>query len=294
VAATILGGLGVIGANRSGEPSAPPATPVANLAFRSAPDPSDPAVVWAVGDGADGSDAARTVALRIAADRPDRMLYLGDVYERGSAGDFRNGYDTVYGRLSQITAPTPGNHDWPAHREGYDPYWRARTGAATPPWYAFRAGGWQLISLNSEAPHGSGSAQLRWLNARLRRSSGTCVLAFWHRPLQSAGEHGDQPDVAPLWNALRGRATLVLNGHDHDLQRLRPRDGITQLVAGAGGRSRYALHRDDRLLFGDDDHDGALRLRLRPGSATIAFVSARGVTLDASRVTCRAPPSAKR
>lgn len=298
VVTMILGAVGLVALAGFEARSAPPPMPVANLGFRSLPDPDDPAVVWAVGDGADGSDAARAVARRIAADRPARMLYLGDVYERGSASDFRRHYGDVYGRLADITAPTPGNHDWPAHPQGYDPYWRARTGAATPPWYAFRAGGWQIISLNSEAPHGPGSVQVRWLNAQLRRSAGTCVMAFWHRPLQSAGRHGDQPDVAPLWNALRGRATLVVNGHDHDLQRFRPRDGIVELVAGAGGNARYGLGRDGRLLFGGDSHDGALRLRLHPGSAALAFVSSQGTTLDESHVGCRSasdtPPRSPR
>ena len=47
------------------------------------------AVVWAVGDGADGSAQARALAMRIAADRPDRLLYLGDVYESGTARGVR-------------------------------------------------------------------------------------------------------------------------------------------------------------------------------------------------------------
>ncbi len=272
----------------SGRPdSDPPPRTVPNEAFRSPEMPDRPAVVWAVGDGADGSDAARAVARRIARERPDRLLYLGDVYEHGSAEDFRERYDTVYGALAPITAPTPGNHEWPAHASGYDPYWRARTGAATPPWYAFRIGGWRIISLNSEAPHGRGSPQLRWLRSELRRGSGTCTLAFWHRPLQSAGSHGDQHDVAPLWNALRGRARLVLNGHDHNLQRLRPRDGITELVAGAGGHEHYRLHDDRRVLFGDVEHYGAVRLHLRRGHASISFVTATGAVLDRSSARCR-------
>lgn len=162
------------------------------------------------------------------------------------------------------------------------------TRAPTPPWYAFTIGGWRVVSLNSEAPHDAGSAQLRWLPGELRHDAGTCTLAFWHLPLESAGRHGDQDDVAPLWNALRGKASLVLNGHDHDLQRLRPRDGITELVVGAGGESHYGVSRDARLRFSDDVHDGALRLdlELRPGSARLAIVSARGATLDTSSVRC--------
>jgi acid phosphatase type 7 len=267
--------------------TAPPPHPVANRAFVSPASPNRPAVVWAVGDGADGSDSARAVARRIAADRPDRFLYLGDVYDQGSAEDFRAHYDSVYGSLAGITAPTPGNHDWPSHPDGYDRYWRRQTGAPTPPWYRFRIGGWRVISLNSEAPHDRSSQQVRWLESVLRRGSGTCTLAFWHRPLQSAGSHGNQQDVAPLWNALRGKARLVVNGHDHDLQRMRPRDGIIELVAGAGGKSHYGIDRSDpRLSFADDQHDGALRLKLRPGGAQLSFISADGAVLDRSSTKC--------
>lgn len=265
---------------------APAPRPVPNHAFPSAPSPAAEAVVWALGDGADGGERAIALARRIAADRPERVLYLGDVYERGSPEDFRDRYDTVYGQLARLTAPTPGNHEWPAHLEGYDPYWKAKTGASTPPWYAFRIGSWKVLSLNSEAPHGRDSRQLRWLDAELRRTRGTCILAYWHRPRQSAGRHGDQADVTPLWEALRGRATLVLNGHDHDLQRLRERDGITQLVVGAGGKSRYELNADPRVLFGDGQRDGALRMQLRSGSADLTFVATDGTVLDSSSVKC--------
>jgi hypothetical protein len=156
-----------------------------------------------------------------------------------------------------------------------------------PAWYSFRVGGWQMYSLNSEAPHGRDSTQVRWLTSKLRDARGTCTLAFWHRPLQSAGRHGDQPDVAPLWAALRGKATLVVNGHDHDLQRLRSRDGITELVAGAGGNSHYPLDdHDRRVIFGDDTHNAALRMELRPGRADLAFVTTGGAVLDRASVPC--------
>jgi hypothetical protein len=266
--------------------SAPPPDPVPNRAFPSAASDA-PAEVWAVGDGADGSEAARALADEIVRARPDRFLYLGDVYQRGTADEFAQRYAPVYGQLASLTAPTPGNHDWPKHLHGYDPYWRTITGQPTPPWYAFRIGGWQLLSLNSEAPHGKGSAQLRWLRRQVRKP-GTCRLAFWHRPRYSAGSHGDQDDVQPFWNALRNHATLVLGGHDHNLQRLRPRGGITQLIAGAGGRGHYDLDRGDpRLAYADDIRYGALRLRLSRGRAGIAFVDATGRLLDRSAVRCR-------
>jgi hypothetical protein len=245
------------------------------------------AVVWAVGDGANGSDAAKRLARRIAADRPDRFLYLGDVYPSGTTLDYAVRYAPVYGRLARITAPTPGNHEWGNRREGYDRYWRRVTGKAPPAFYAFSIAGWRLLSLNSEIPHGPGSEQLRWLRRQLR-APGTGRLAVSHRPRYSAGSHGDQRDMAPVWEALRGRARIVLAGHDHNMQRMKRRDGITEFVSGAGGKSRYDLdHGYPGLAFANDQDYGALRLELSPGIARFAFVTSGGRTLDRGTIRCR-------
>jgi hypothetical protein len=245
------------------------------------------AVVWAVGDAAAALPGARRLAAAIRRARPDRFLYLGDVYESGTAAEFRRNYDPLYGSLAPITDPTPGNHDWANRFSGYYPYWRAHKGHRQPPWSSVETAGWELLGLNSEAAHGRGSRQLTWLDRRLA-TGGDCRIAFWHRPRFSAGlVHGDSPDTAPLWNALRGRAKAVLGGHEHDLQRLRPRGGLTQYVAGAGGRSSYPLSRTDRrLAWGRDDREGALRIVLEPGAATFEFRDAAGRVLDRSRTTC--------
>jgi hypothetical protein len=256
--------------------------------------PADRALLWALGDGADGGAAARSVVARMKRKRFDRLLYLGDVYGSGlvstligdgTAKDYRTHYAPLYGPFAAKTAPTPGNHEWPQRGDGYEPYWRTVFGRPPPAFYAFRVAGWQLLSLNSEAPHGAGSDQLRWLRAQLR-APGTCRLAFWHRPRYNAGHHGDDADVAPLWDALRGHAAIVVSGHDHDMQRFRPIDDIVQYVSGAGGHRPYSLRPDDRLAFGNDHDFGALRIELSPGRARMAFVSAGGRILDLSRVPC--------
>lgn len=249
--------------------------------------PGETATIWAVGD-ADAGRASRALAQRIAAGRPDLLLYLGDVYERGTRADFREHYAPSFGRLARITAPTPGNHDWPRHDSGYDPYWeRALRRPEAAAWYAFQAAGWQIISLTSETQRDARSDQLTWLRGRLR-APGTCRIAFWHRPRFSAGtRHGDEPKMAPAWDALRGHAAIVLAGHEHSMQRLRPIDGITSFVSGAGGRSRYELRADARLAFGDSRNYGALRLRLRRGAASYAFISSGGRVLDRGTVRCR-------
>ena len=255
----------------------------------SAPRPAPrPAVVWAVGDGATGEDEARAVVAMMTRGRVDRFLYLGDVYPDGTPEDFRRNYATVYGKLDARTAPTPGNHEWGNRRRGYLPYSRRVTGRPMPTYYAFRLAGWEIISLNSEQPHGSRSKQVKWLRDRLT-GIGTCRIAFWHRPRYSEGVvHGDQKDIAPLWRALAGHAAIVVNGHEHDMQRFHPIDGITELVSGAGGAGRYRVaRRNPGLAFANDTDYGALRLELLPGTARYAFVAADGRTLDAGQLDCR-------
>jgi acid phosphatase type 7 len=246
------------------------------------------ATVWAVGDGADGRESSKAVARRITSGRVDRFLYLGDVYEHGTRAEFDRHYAPVYGALAKKTAPTAGNHEWSRREQGYHPYWEQVFGRRLPAYYSFSLGGWRILSLNSETEHHFGSPQVTWLQTRLQKP-GTCRLAFWHRPRFSAGRtHGDQPDIAPLWDALRGHAALVVNAHEHHMERLQPRDGIVELISGAGGHGHHPIRPgDERVAFGDDDHYGALRLRLRPGRARFAFIAADGRTLDRGFVRCR-------
>jgi hypothetical protein len=269
-----------------GRPDPGPLVPAGVHGFRVAP-AERAARVWAIGDGADGSARTRRVADLVVRENPDAVLYLGDVYESGTADEFERKVRGPYRRLLGRMLPTPGNHEWPRHAEGYDPFWKSVTGVETASWYATTLAGWELISLNSETRHDAGSPQVRWLRRRLA-DRGTCRIAFWHRPRFSAGEHGDHPDTQPFWDALRGKAVLVLSGHDHNLQRFAPRDGLVQIVSGAGGRERYRVDEGDpRLEFGDDDHHGGLRMTLHAERADLEFVTSDGEVLDSSSVRCR-------
>lgn len=250
--------------------------------------PKRVSVVWAIGDGADGGADSRAVASMVGAQHVDRLLYLGDVYETGTASEFQSNYDSAYHRFNRITVPTIGNHEWPNIATGYVPYWTAVRGTPPPLWYATAASGWQLISLNSNVP--TSQVQLDWLRTEIQRTPryGTCRLAFMHHPVFSAGLHGDLSALQSAFGELRGHAAIVLAGHDHDMQRFKPVGGITQYVDGAGGRELYPVNRgDSRLAFADDTHHGALRINLRPGRAVLTFVAESGATLDSSVVNCR-------
>jgi hypothetical protein len=246
------------------------------------------ASIWAVGDAADGSSQAQVMADRIVRAKPAIFLYLGDVYSDGTLPDFQTHYTPLYGRLTRITAPTPGNHDARNYASGYVRYWHDVLQGPVPAFYSFRVAGWQILSLDSELRHDPASPQVQWLRRQVR-APGTCRIAFWHRPRYSAGaHHGDQPDVAPFWDVLAQHAVLVVNGHEHDLQRLAPRNGITELVAGAGGSELYALQPGYKgLVFGDDQDQGAVHLELTLGRARYSFVLADGRVVDSGAVRCR-------
>jgi hypothetical protein len=281
VAIAFAAGLLAVAGCGNGSGGAPPVKP-ADLSQ------APRAVVWAVGDAATAGPDAGRVARMIRRAKPDRFLYLGDVYENGTAAEFRRWYDPRYGRLARTTIPTIGNHEYDNRFAGYYPYWKEKKGHRQPPWSRSRVAGWQMLSLNSQAAHGPDSSQAHWLERVLDGAAGNCRIAIWHRPRYSAGViHGVAPDLNPLWSRLAGHARIVLSGHDHNLQRHRAKRGIVQYVAGAGGRGLYGLDRSSTtMLWGRDDVNGALRIVLKPGRALLEFRRPGGRVLDSSHVSC--------
>ncbi len=162
------------------------------LAGPPSPAQAERAVVWAAGDVATPGVRADRVAALVRRGEPDLFLYLGDVYETGTAEDFRRWYHPRFGGLARITEPTIGNHEWDNRFEGYYRYWYGRKGHRLPPWSKTEIAGWEILSLNSQAPHGIRSPQVRWLDTALE-GPGDCRIAFWHRPRYSEGRTAARP-----------------------------------------------------------------------------------------------------
>lgn len=247
-------------------------------------------VVWAVGDGADGSAAAQELARYVAARRPDRFLYLGDVYEHGTADEFAQHYDPVYGTLAGLTDPTIGNHEHAARRTGYVPYWRRERGwsrrRALHRSYVDAASGWQVIVYSSESePRREGA----WVRRKVARRGGTCRIAVGHRGRYAVADaaHRDNTDQAPIWRALAGRTAVNLVGHSHLYGRLAPIDGVHVLVSGAGGhalRSRGTQQHEVAAIA--TGVPSATQLTLRRGALDFRQVDADGKVYDAGTIAC--------
>lgn len=263
--------------------------------------PGRPYVVAAVGDGAGGEATAKRVTDLIAGWDPTMMLYLGDVYERGTPTEFLNWYggsDAFYGRFREITNPTVGDHEFKLGRgPGYFDYWDN-----VPGYYSFNAAGWHFASLDSTGQSGGTdheSAQYRWLAKDLQAHAGQCTIVYFQNPVYSIGPHGDTAAMRTIWSLLVAKGvTLVLSGDDHDYQRWQPlgpygspMDGApVQMVVGTGGHSIRAFAGDDpRMVAGfDDPHQayGAVRLQLGAGGLAFAFENIAGVVLDEGALAC--------
>src|SRR6266851_1080467 len=83
--------------------------------------------------------------------------------------------------------------------------------------------------------------QIRWLEKELAASNDDWKIVFFHHPLYSSGErHGSdlrlREVLEPLF--LKYNVSVVLNGHDHFYERVKPQKGIVYFVAGSGGQLR--------------------------------------------------------
>ncbi len=265
-------------------------------------------VLAAAGDGADGATNAGNVTDLIASWNPNLFLYLGDVYDDGTATEFRNWYGTsttFYGRFRSITNPVIGNHEYAAGgvAPGYFDYWDN-----VPKYYSYDAAGWHFIALDSNcallricAP---GQAEYQWLQNDLATHSNICTIAYSHHPVYNVGPEGYTTTMNDIWALLAQYGVdIVLNGHDHNYQRWKPLNGsgavsttgITQFVAGAGGHgTQQFITSDSRLAVGFDTTPnafGALRLQLNQRGAGYQYINTAGTMLDSGSVPCSGTPA---
>lgn len=242
-------------------------------------------VGYGVGDADDGPNSAAVANLI-----PDgsNFAFLGDVYESGTASDFANNFNDVWGRLHATTYPTPGNHDWPNHSTGYDPYWGSRAPqAAGQHAYWVQEEGWTVLSLNSEESLASGSTQLTYAKYILESRAGTCAVVFTHEPRFGVA-HVDRTDLQPLWDAMQGHAVLYVSGHDHLMAESNVVQGVTELVSGAGGRSLYGLSADPHpnIAWYQNSQHGVLKATFDVGRVDWQFINTAGQVLRSGSRTC--------
>jgi len=247
-------------------------------------------IVYAVGDAADGGTEATGLASYIKDQGLDRFFYLGDVYETGTAAEFKRNYDPLYGDLADRTDPVLGNHEYLNRENGYYPYWQGKRGwteeQAKHRSYIDPESGWQVIAYSSETDPAS---EARWVARQVDKHDGTCRIAIAHRARYSIADsqHTDNVDQEPVWNALAGRTAINLAAHSHVYGRLAPIDGINVIVSGQGGHDIRELgpqrHRVEAKAAGAPT---VTRFMLQPDEAELTQVGMDGKIYDSETFTC--------
>ncbi len=232
-------------------------------------------------------------------DAPDGVIFtLGDnVYPKGRAQEFRDCYDTTWGRHKYRTRPSIGNHEYKTRRgKAYFDYFGDKAGERDKGYYSYELGGWKIIALNTLCNQvggcGLNSSQYEWLSVELD-GAGPCTVAYGHHPRFSSGKHGERSKVGPLFELLYDHgADLYIAGHDHNYERFAPQDpsgrldevrGVRQFVVGTGGREHRRVGKPaknsetiDRTAY------GVLKLTLRERTYDWEFVSVAGASFHDS------------
>jgi chitodextrinase len=290
---------------QNGTTSPPPTATGFTPTSGTSPAPGQAFVVAATGDGAGGIQSAGDVTNLISSWNPNLFLYLGDVYEKGTATEFHNWYrpNGFFGRFNAITNPTIGNHEYEnGQAPGYFDYWKS-----VPHYYSFNARGWHFISLDSTTQFDQinpGTPQYQWLQNDLAANSATCTIAYFHHPIYNIGPEGAATRMSGVWSLFAAHGVdVVLTGHDHSYQRWTRMDGtgapdpagIVQFVAGGGGHGvQQFIASDSRVAKGFDSAPqalGALRLELNQHGAAFRYVNTTGTMLDSGSIACSGAPS---
>lgn len=239
-----------------------------------------------------GCEHPKTAAL-VQKINPSFVMTMGDnQYDDARAKDFARYYDTTWGAFKDKTKPVPGNHetyDPDGELAGYKSYFGDIATPDGTTYYSFDKENWHFIALDS---NNLDSEQLDWLKNDLAATSKKCVAAYWHHPLYSSGEHGNDPVSRPAWKLLYDAgAELVLNGHDHHYERFAPQNpdgerddnGLVELLGGMGGANPYSIeevqpHSEKRLT----DTFGVVKLNFTDTGFSWDLVGTDGSTKDSS------------
>ncbi|HEX2722049.1 MAG TPA: metallophosphoesterase [Gemmatimonadaceae bacterium] len=223
------------------------------------------------------------------------VISIGDnAYPSGTATQFArcftNSWGDAHKRIMKYIRPAPGNHEY--RTRGAEPYFKYFGEKAGPPgkgYYSFDFGDWHVLSLNSELVANPGRAAERreqedWLKEDLATHQRLCTLAYFHRPLFSSGEHGNEPSMRTLWKVLYDHGVdLIINGHEHNYERFLPQTpagvadsvrGIEEIVVGTGGGDLRGMRRQRARNSAAAIHGyfGVIKLSLGAGEYRRAFI----------------------
>ena len=210
-----------------------------------------------IGDSGTGERAQYDLAQQMAKYHEkfpfDFVLMLGDnLYGSETPRDFRRKFEDPYKPLLDAGVKfyaSLGNHDNPIQRF-YKPF-----NMGEKRYYNFKNGNAEFFALDSNYMD---PVQLDWLQKKLKESNAAWKICYFHHPLYSDGMyHGPDLDLrarlAPLFQSAGVK--VVLTGHEHVYERIKPQNGIHYFVLGNSGELRLHNLRPSAMMAKGFDTD---------------------------------------
>ena len=215
----------------------------------------------------------------------DFVLMLGDnIYGGSTPTDFQRKFELPYKPLLDGGVKfyaSLGNHDNPNERF-YAPF-----NMGGKRYYNFKNGNVQFFALDSDYVD---PEQLTWIEEALKTASENAwKICFFHHPLYSNGKfHGSDLDLRqrlePIF--LKYGVDVVLSGHDHVYERLKPQNGINYFVMGSSGQLRAGnLRASDATAKGFDSDQTFMIVEVSGDELYFQTVSRAGRTVDTDVIT---------
>jgi hypothetical protein len=150
----------------------------------------------------------------------------------------------------------------------------------------------QFFALESTYPV---PEQIQWLETQLRASTSDWKIVFFHHPLYSSGDrHGSDRRLREVLEPLfvQHHVSVVLNGHDHFYERVKPQKGIAYFVVGSGGQLRQGdIDEDSGITARGFDTDRAFMAAEIVGDQMhFTAISRTGQTVDSGVIPRRTTP----
>jgi predicted phosphodiesterase len=127
--------------------------------------------------------------------------------------------------------------------------------------------------------------QLAWLDKELAASGSDWKICFFHHPLYSSGEtHGSAELQRGLLEPvfLKYGVNVVLSGHEHFYERIKPQKGIQYFIVGNSAKVRVGdLQPSELTAKGWDQGYGFMLVEISGDELFFQDISDKGETIDA-------------
>jgi len=246
-----------------------------------------------IGDNGTGERAQYDVATQLAAahDRFDFpfVVMMGDnIYGSDRPQDFVKKFESPYKPLLDKGVKfyaSLGNHDSREQR-----YYKLYNMEGKL-YYSFKAPKEDVRFFALESTY-MDQDELKWTEEELKKSGEKWKIVFFHHPLySSAGTHGSQLKLRAVLEPLfiQYNVSLVLNGHDHTYERIKPQNGIQYFVEGSSGQLRKGDLRKGSPLtaFGNDTICTFMLMEIDGDVLTFNTIDQRGSVIDSGTVPRR-------